>query len=250
MPRSDRNATLCKCKAICYNKPTEIGGAPVSNEINRKSLPLELKREPDENGEFEGYASVFGAVDNGMDVVDRGAFTKSLGERTPKMLWQHDVEQPIGVWDEVKEDERGLFVKGRILKDVAKGAEAMALMRAGAIDSMSIGYQAKTATREGGGSIRRLHEVDLYEISLVTIPMLESATITDFKSLDWGNKRDVEAALRDVLGLSQAEAKAFIAGGYGDLAAKRDVDAGEESSEEDLTGLESILKTLQETVNV
>ena len=139
----------------------------MTTELKQYSAAFELKREPDDNGSFEGYASVFGIVDQGMDVVERGAFAKSLtAGRKVKMLWQHDMGQPIGGWDEIKEDERGLFVKGRILKDVQKGREAMALMKAGAIDSMSIGYRAINATEEGGGSIRKLLEVDLFEVSL------------------------------------------------------------------------------------
>ena len=133
----------------------------MGENIQFKNATFELKREPDSDGVFEGYASVFGIVDQGMDVVERGAFTKSLGSgRKVKLLWQHDMAQPIGVWDEIREDERGLFVKGRILKDVQQGAEAMALMRAGAIDSMSIGYRTIEAMNEGNGSVRKLMEVN------------------------------------------------------------------------------------------
>ena len=118
-------------KIVSQNEDSKF----MDDEIRIKSFGLELKREPDQDGTFEGYASVFNIIDQGMDVVAPGAFTKSLGTRKVKMLWQHDQSQPIGVWDEIREDERGLYVKGRILKDVAKGAEAMALLRAGAIDS-------------------------------------------------------------------------------------------------------------------
>lgn len=194
--------------------------------VQHKNLTFDLKKEPDQDGEFEGYASVFGVVDQGMDVVERGAFTKSLGSgRKVKMLWQHNQSDVIGVWDEIREDERGLFVKGRLLKDVSKGREAMALMRAGAIDSMSIGYRTIEAIPEAGGRVRKLTEVDLFEVSLVTFPMLEAATVTAVKSLDWKNPRDVERSLRDVWGLSQSEAKAFIADGLRGLQAKRDVGA-------------------------
>jgi len=88
--------------------------------MEQKFLSFELKREPDTDGVFEGYASVFGVVDQGMDVVERGAFAKSLGKRKVKMLWQHDTAQVIGVWDEIKEDERGLYVKCRVLKTCRK----------------------------------------------------------------------------------------------------------------------------------
>ena len=174
-----------------------------------KSAAFELKREPDQNGEFEGYASVFDVVDLGMDVVAKGAFTKSLATRKPKMLWQHDMAQPIGVWDEVREDERGLFVKGRLLKEVNKGREAMALLGAGAIDGMSIGYRTVESMPEGGGSVRKLIELELHEISIVTNPMLPVAKVTAIKSEDGRfDPKLMERALRDVCGLSISEAKA------------------------------------------
>lgn len=212
------------------------------------SIPFEMKREPDADGSFEGYAAVFENVDNGLDVISRGAFAKSLGSgRKVKMLWQHNPDDVIGVWDEIREDERGLYVKGRLLADVKKGAEALTLLRAGAIDSMSIGYRTVQATKEGDGNVRRLLEVDLFEISCVTFPMNELATVTDVKSIDWTNKRDVEAGLRDVFGLTQGEAKAFMADGFAGLAAKRDV-AADLADNEGLSDLMTQLRQLQETL--
>lgn len=210
--------------------------------MEQKFISFELKREPDTDGVFEGYASVFGIVDQGMDVVERGAFAKSLGKRKVKMLWQHDTAQVIGVWDEIKEDERGLYVKGRVLKDVQKGAEAIALMKADAIDSMSIGYRTIAATDEGGGAIRKLLEVDLFEISLVTFPMLPDAKITAIKSIS--TIREFEKTLRDV-GFSQNEAKAIAADGFKGLAAHRD-DVEQKVDPEELKALQSQLTQLQE----
>jgi HK97 family phage prohead protease len=209
-----------------------------------KNANFELKREPDHDGVFEGYASVFDIVDQGLDVVAPGAFTKSLGNRKIKMLWQHDQSQPIGVWDEVREDERGLFVKGRVLKEVQKGAEAQALMKAGALDSMSIGYRTVRAEEEGGGRVRKLLEIDLFEISLVTFPMLPEAVVTAVKSCT--TIREFEAALRDV-GFSQTEAKAIAADGYRGLATHRDGAVAEVVSE-DLTTLISQIRQLQENL--
>lgn len=222
-------------------------------QFDLKGLTLDEKREPDQDGSFEGYASVFDVVDQGLDVVSRGAFRKSIGSGRPvKMLWQHDQSQPIGVFEEIREDEKGLFVKGRILREVQKGREAMALMRAGAIDSMSIGYKTKQASQEGGGSVRRLDELDLFEISLVTFPMLPDAVVTAIKSVDWTNKRDIEQALRDVLGLSQSEAKAFIAEGFAGLHAKRDVDNVADDEPGDLQEWQDVLTLigqLQENIS-
>lgn len=128
-----------------------------------------------------GYASLFGAADQGGDTVARGAYAASLarlaaaGQRV-KMLWQHDPARPIGVWDEVREDGRGLFVKGRLLVEVQAAREAKVLLEAGAIDGLSIGYRTRRAEKAGSGG-RVLTELDLWEVSLVTFPMLPEARV-------------------------------------------------------------------------
>ena len=129
-----------------------------------------------------GYASLFGLRDQGGDTVMKGAYAISLkamqaAGRQVKMLWQHDPTQPIGVWDEVREDATGLFVKGRILTEVEKGREAAALLTAGAIDGLSIGYRTVKAERDGKGQ-RLLSELELWEVSLVTFPMLPEARVS------------------------------------------------------------------------
>jgi uncharacterized protein len=134
-----------------------------------------------EGAVISGYASVFGLVDQGGDVVQPGAYAESLRRmaaegRAVKMLWQHDPAQPIGVWDEVREDAHGLFVKGRLLTDVARGREAAALLSAGALDGLSIGYRTKRAQKDAQGR-RVLSEVELWEVSLVTFPMLREARV-------------------------------------------------------------------------
>ncbi|MEN9059927.1 HK97 family phage prohead protease [Ponticoccus litoralis] len=134
-----------------------------------------------EGTKIEGYASHFGAADQGNDIVGRGAYARSLKRlaeegRAVKMLWQHDPALPIGVWDEVREDARGLYVRGRILDTVEKGREAAALIAAGAIDGLSIGYRTVKATKNDRGQ-RLLEELELWEVSLVTFPMLPSARV-------------------------------------------------------------------------
>lgn len=129
-----------------------------------------------------GYASLFGKRDQGGDVVEKGAYAASLktlasGGRAVKMLWQHDPAQPIGVWDEVREDATGLWVKGRILTEVERGREAVALLAAKAIDGLSIGYRTIKAERDGKG-LRHLQELELWEVSLVTFPMLPEARVS------------------------------------------------------------------------
>lgn len=128
-----------------------------------------------------GYASLFGRVDQGGDSVLSGAYAASLAAagkagRKIKMLWQHDPAAPIGVWDEIREDATGLWVKGRLLTEVAKGREAAALLAAGAIEGLSIGYRTVRAERDAKG-VRRLAEVDLWEVSLVTFPMQAEARV-------------------------------------------------------------------------
>lgn len=130
---------------------------------------------------IEGYASLFDAPDQGGDVVARGAYARSLKAmaaegRRVRMLWQHNPAQPIGIWDEVTEDARGLRVKGRLLDSVAQGREAAALVAAGAIEGLSIGYRTIRAKKTDAGQ-RLLTELDLWEVSLVTFPMLPSAKV-------------------------------------------------------------------------
>ena len=131
---------------------------------------------------IEGYASLFGRRDQGGDVVQKGAYAASLQRlaatgRQVKMLWQHDLTQPIGVWDEVREDAIGLWVKGHLLPEVEKGREAAALLAAGAIDGLSIGYRTVKSERDGKGQ-RQLSELDLWEVSLVTFPMQTEARVS------------------------------------------------------------------------
>lgn len=153
---------------------------------------------------IEGYASLFGACDQGGDVVGKGAYAASLKAnaadgRRVKMLWQHDPGYPIGVWDEVREDARGLWVKGRLLPEVAKGREAVELIGAGAIDGLYIGYRTLKAAKNDKGQ-RLLTELELWEVSLVTFPMLPSARVVakseDLPEDDSAILRDMAAALR------------------------------------------------------
>lgn len=130
---------------------------------------------------IEGYASLFGLTDQGGDAVLPGAFAASLKRLAGKgdkvrMLWQHDPTRPIGVWDDIREDEKGLWVKGRLLPDVAQAREAAALIQAGAIEGLSIGYRTIRAERDQKGR-RALAELELWEVSLVTFPMLPEARV-------------------------------------------------------------------------
>lgn len=131
-------------------------------------------------GEFDGYASLFGVADLGGDVVERGAFAASLVRRGPegvRMLWQHDPNEPLGRWLSIAEDRLGLRVRGRLNPAVARAREVAALMREGGIDGLSIGFRTLEAERDRKAGLRRLRRLDLWEISIVTFPMLPGARI-------------------------------------------------------------------------
>jgi uncharacterized protein len=169
--------------------------APLETKFRRFDGELGLR----DGAVIAGYASLFGAEDQGGDVVSRGAYAASLarlveaGQRV-KMLWQHDPTKPIGVWDEVREDAQGLWVKGRLLLEVQTGREAKALLEAGAIDGLSIGYRTVRSEKAAGGG-RMLHQIDLWEVSLVTFPMLPEARVQGADEADLA--RELAEAFRD-----------------------------------------------------
>lgn len=136
------------------------------------------------SGCFEGYASIFNNLDSHKEVVMPGAFKKSLAfwkekNSMPKMLWQHNPEHVIGVWVDMFEDSRGLYVKGKLFFDVSKAREVLTLMQNKVIDSLSIGYHEHRAHMgmAEGKMARFLTELDLLEVSLVTFPSNPLATV-------------------------------------------------------------------------
>jgi len=181
------------------------------------------------DGEFSGYASLFGKTDLGNDKVAKGAFSKSVRARKPagiRMLFQHNPDKPIGVWEEIVEDEKGLFVRGRITKDVANGAEVLSLMRSGAIDGLSIGLKTKRSRRDKKSGTREILEADLWEISVVTFPMLPDARVSQVKNMT-GSKhlptiREFERWLTRDAGLTRSEARIVIGKGFSQLASRQD----------------------------
>ena len=200
----DSNGELVYMPCASHADYTRLTGdeleTPKSDEEVQEGIlefEAELKAyssDEENKGEFTGYASVFGNVDLGGDIVERGAFQKSLrrkGYRKVKMLYQHDTKQPIGVFDMIKEDENGLFVKGRLAMQTQKGREVYELMKMGAIDDKK--------------RKRRLKEVDLMEISAVTFPMNPKANLVSVKSDR--TIREWETFLREEGGLSRSESK-------------------------------------------
>lgn len=196
---------------------------------NRLHTGLKIKSVSD-TGEFEGYGSVFGVKDSYSDIVVKGAFEKSLANWSekgsmPAMLWQHKMDEPIGVYTEMKEDENGLYIKGRLLiddDDLAKRAHAH--MKAGSLSGLSIGYSLNEYDYDKEKDAFILKDIDLWEVSLVTFPANEEARISDVKTaLKQGEvprPSTVEGCLRDV-GFTRSQAKAFMADGF---KALRDAD--------------------------
>lgn len=147
---------------------------------------LQLKAVDDE-GRFAGYASIFGVVDSQNDRMEAGAFHETLSEKATdiRLLWQHNFEEPIGVFTALREDARGLYVEGKLLLDVQRAKEAHALLKAGAICGLSIGYVPVKYHIDASTGVRVLQEVALYEVSLVTFPANSAATVHAVKQEDW-----------------------------------------------------------------
>jgi len=131
--------------------------------------------------EFEGYASLFGVTDPAGDVVEQGAFAQSLARRGPakvRMLYQHFAHEPIGTWQIIREDARGLYVRGRLITDTQRGRECLALLAEGALNGLSIGFRTVRARRDAKTGLRHLLEIELWEISVVTFPLLAQSQVT------------------------------------------------------------------------
>jgi uncharacterized protein len=155
-----------------------------ANMRERRKLDLGLQvKSLDTMGRFAGYASVFDVVDNQKDIILRGAFAETLKGRVGdiKMLWQHQQDEPIGIFKKIFEDASGLYVEGKLLLDVARAKEAYALLKEGAIGGLSIGYSPTQYRLHEKTGTRLISTVELWEISLVTFPANEAAKITVVK---------------------------------------------------------------------
>ena len=195
--------------------------------MKTKDFKLDIKSLNDE-GTFEGYGSIFGNVDSYGEKVAPGAFVESLAKHRREgssvlMLWNHDPYSPIGVWEDLAEDAKGLWGKGRLLMDIQRAREVYSLAKNNAIGGLSIGYRELDTDQEG--NIRLLKKIDLYEISPVTFPANRRARIEGVKSerteefvkrLRDGDPmptKDFEDVLRE-LGVSKSMAVAIASHGY------------------------------------
>jgi len=227
----------------------------VKNQNGLETLDFSLDEvklhRDDDYGTIEGYASTFNSVDNGMDSVLPGAFTKSLTDRPAhkvKFLYNHDPKVVIGRTLELYEDEIGLKFKGQFSLGTSAGHDSYVLANDGALTDFSIGYRTIRSKKKDG--VRQLIEVELWEVSLVAFPMNETAKVTSVKSDGPPTKRTLEQIImRDAgqtaqfakallaegtkgivdaltaAGLSQDEAEAIMDGGYSAFSAVRDAEA-------------------------
>jgi len=181
--------------------------APMSDPVPPARLMLAA------DGTVEGYASLFGEIDQARDMVMPGAFTQTLkqrGLRKIPMLFQHDPSEPVGIWLDLVEDLRGLRARGRLIPDVARGRELLALLREGAIDGLSIGYRTVRGQIDPKTRVRRLYQVDLWEISIVTFPLLSGARVSTVKQTPPPSlqRRAAEAAWRSLQAAQSGSASA------------------------------------------
>ena len=256
-PDQDQRVAVCldsfrtkKEEQEMYDDDTLGDNEEIKFETGSLEVHAEIKAEHDEDemkGVFSGYGSIFGNKDLGNDIVVEGAFAKSLarrGAKGVKLLYQHRADEPIGVFDEILEDRKGLKVKGRLAMGTQRGREVYELMKMGALDGLSIGFRvdSKGYDYDERGKRRLLKEVDLMEISAVTFPMNPRARVAQVKGAD-RTVREWEELLREAGNLSRSEAK-VAAGAVAKALDQRDVGNNVEPEVFDaLSRLTTILKS-------
>lgn len=183
-----------------------------------------------DDGKFSGYGSVFGVVDSYNERVMPGAFTRSIEQKGASgvaLLWQHRSDSPIGVYTEMREDAKGLYVEGRLALGTEKGREAYELMKMGWKAGMSIGFMP-TDTEKAEDGVHEVYELDLWEVSIVTFPANAASMVEQVRAKiengDEPTKRDIERLLTRDAGLSRSKTAALLAGGYDAMINQRDAD--------------------------
>jgi len=212
----------------------------------KADLKMGHEDEEKDEGIFEGYGSVFNNTDLGNDIIKKGAFEKSLKKKGPKgvkMLYQHKSDMPIGVYEEIREDEKGLYVKGKLALGTQAGKEAHELMKMGALSGLSIGFRTNEKGYHYDKRTRKriIEEVELMEVSLVTFPMNPKAQVEMVKSEDI-TIREWENGMRDAFNLSRSEAK-VAAKAVHEVFIQRDVEEDTELVDA-IKNLTQTLKTL------
>lgn len=208
-------------------------------DTQTSSLKLQIKSDNNNDGIVSGYAATYNNTDSVNDVFYGGAFSEI--KRSIKMLLEHRTDQLIGVWNDIKEDQQGLFVEGKISTKTSYGGNAYELAKDGVLTDLSVGYIAKDYSWDDKG-IRHIKKADLFEVSLVAFPANEMARIISVKSSDIQNERDFENALR-LLGYSNREAKHIAIYGYKSLQHKKET--GQLLDPEKNINFDAILKELK-----
>ena len=251
----DGNTIYMPCKAheeYVLATGTDVKSQYIEFKSEIKAYQDEEDDDKKEYGRFEGYASVFNNKDLGNDVIKTGAFRKSIkrrGHKGVKLLYQHKSDMPIGVFDSIKEDGHGLYVKGRLALQTQAGKEAYELLKMGALDGMSIGFRAnpESVTYDKRSKKRMIGEVDLMEISLVTFPMNPKATVMSVKG-EALSIREWENGMRDAFNLSRSEAKVAAKAVHQVFEEKSSSEMLQESESKDQTELVDAIKTLTLTL--
>ena len=250
----DENGTVVYMP--CANHSDYLGATaseedvPDAGKSQELSVSLEVKELDlaSTDGIFEGYGSVFNNTDLGNDVILQGAFAKSIrktGAKGVKLLYQHKTDMPIGIFEEIREDDRGLYVKGRLALGTQAGSEAYELLKMGAIDGLSIGFRvdSKGQSYDVRNKRRMLKEVELMEVSLVTFPMNPRAKIRSVKGQEI-TIREWETGLRDVFQISRSEAK-VAAKAVHDSFHSAARGCGCKETDETAKAIQNLLKTLK-----
>lgn len=194
--------------------------------MDKKTAPvLEIKSLKD-TGEFEGYGSTFGGEPDAYgDVIADGAYSESLAAHKakgtmPKLFWQHNSDEPIGKWLEAREDDHGLLMRGKLNMEVQRGKEAYALLKAGDIDGLSIGYRIKEYSVDTETHVWTLQKLDLVEVSIVSVGANENAVVQSVKAAKAAH--DLTEKLKAGDRLSEREFETWLKGlGFSNSQAER-----------------------------
>lgn len=222
--------------------------------IQFKDFNFEIKA-VQEDGFFSGYASVFGNMDSYGDIVEKGAFAETLSNwqaknKLPPVLWNHKTDEPIGVYTLMREDDRGLYVEGKLLvAEVQRAKEIHALMKAGAVDGMSIGYSTLDYRMDTENDIRYLTRVKLWENSIVTFPANDLSRIDAVKAALHDGQLptlpEFEKFLREA-GFSKTQATAIAGHGLRQLLSDSEVETAKSTNQtEAMKSISSALSILQ-----
>lgn len=212
---------------------------------DKYDLPLTVKMLEENEGLIEGYGAVYDATDRDGDIIAGGAFAHSLKDRKPLMLWQHNAREPIGVWDMVRNDKHGLYLKGRLASE-GRGKEARELVSMGALTGLSVGFITRESSRDPVTGVRTIHEADLFEVSLVTFPANEEARIRKIKNAeDINSLRDLEYALRNA-GASKTAARSVCS----NFVARKDLHQALDHDITAFSALDEALSAARRTLNL